>query len=71
MAEKGMEGDSGIGALLTRSGSAMLLADDFRMIVDANGPACEMLAFERDELVGMKIEDYSAPELRDAAPEMF
>lgn len=49
----------------------MLLADDFRLIVDANGPACEMLGFDRDELLGMKIEDLSGPELREVAPEMF
>ena len=49
----------------------MLLADDSRTIVDANEPACEMLALQRDELVGMKIEEFSAPELREAAPEMF
>lgn len=49
----------------------MLLADDYRMIVDANEPACEMVGLEREELIGMKIEDFSAPELREAAPEMF
>ena len=60
-----------IADLLGRTQSAMLLADDYRIIVDANEPACEMVGLERDQLIGMKIEDFSAPELRDAAPQMF
>lgn len=57
--------------LLTNTQSAMLLADDDRTVIDANEPACELLRRERDQLIGMKIEDYTAPELRDAAPQMF
>ena len=57
--------------LLARTQSAMLLADDDRTVIDANEPACELLGRERDQLIGMKIEDYTAPELRDAAPQMF
>lgn len=60
-----------ISELLGKTASAMLLADDYRIIVDANDPACEMVGLERDELIGMKIEDFSAPELREAAPQMF
>ena len=62
---------TGVTDLLGKTQSAMLLADDYRIIVDANDPACEMVGIERDELIGMKIEDFSAPELRDAAPQMF
>lgn len=57
--------------LLARTQSAMLLADNDRTVIDANGPACELLGRERDQLIGMKIEEYTAPELRDAAPQMF
>jgi len=60
-----------IAELLAMSTSAILLADDSRTIVEANDRVCEMLAIERGELIGMKIEDLSAPELRAAAPEMF
>ena len=63
--------NTGVTDLLGKTSSAMLLADDYRMIVDANQPACEMVGLEREELIGMKIEEFSAPELRDAAPEMF
>ena len=57
--------------LFARTQSAMLLADNDRTVIDANEPACELLGRERDQLIGMKIEDYTAPELRDAAPQMF
>ena len=60
-----------ISDLLRKTGSAMLLADDSRSIVDANDPACEMVGLERDQLIGKRIEDFSAPELREAAPQMF
>lgn len=51
--------------------SAMLLADDDRVIVEANRAACDLLAFSHDQLLGMRIEDLSGPGLREAAPEMF
>ena len=57
--------------LLAKTQSAMLLADDDRTVIDANDPAVELLGRERDQLVGMKIEEYTAPELRDVAPQMF
>lgn len=60
-----------ISELLGKTASAMLLADDYRIIVDANEPACEIVGLEREELIGMQIEDFSAPELRDVAPQMF
>ena len=63
--------NTGVTDLLSQTQSAMLLADDYRMIVDANDPACELVGLGRDTLIGMKIEEFSAPELRDAAPEMF
>lgn len=62
---------SGITDLLGSTSSAMLLANDSREVVEANGPACEMLGLDRDELLGMRIEDFSAPELREVAPKMF
>ena len=58
-------------ALFARSKTAMLLADDERNYVEANQAACEMLGLSRDEILELKIEDLSAPELRDQAPEMF
>jgi len=63
--------DDDLFKLLKQTSSAMLLVDDSRVYLDANAPACEMLGMDREELIGMKIEDLSAPELRAAAPEMF
>ena len=62
---------TGIGQLLAQSSSAMLLADDHRTIVDANPAASDLLGVHHSHLIGMKIEELSAPELRGAAPEMF
>lgn len=62
---------TGIGQLLARSSSAMLLADDRRTIVDANPAASDLLGVEHHDLIGMKIEELSSPELRGAASEMF
>ena len=67
-----METDgTGIGQLLAQSSSAMLLADDQRTIVDANPAASDLLGVEHSDLIGMRIEELSSPELRGAASEMF
>ena len=58
-------------ALFAKSTAAMLLADDERNYVEANQAACEMLGLSRDEILELKVEDLSAPELRDKAPGMF
>jgi len=62
---------SKIADLLAKTRSAMLLADDSRIYVDVNQAACEMLGMDRKEVIGMKVEELSSPELREAAPEMF
>jgi PAS domain S-box-containing protein len=57
--------------LLGSSSSAMLLVDDQRCYVDCNQAACDLLGMTKDEILELRIEDLSSPELRSAAPEMF
>lgn len=66
-----MPSKSLIDELFSRTQSAMLLCDDGRCYVDANPPACELLGLSREEVIGMQIEDLSAPEFRELAPDMF
>ncbi len=66
-----MQTQISIGDLFTRSGSAMLLADDERRYVDANPPACELLGLTREEILEKRIEDLSPPELKDQVPAIY
>ena len=66
-----MQTQISIGDLFTRSGSAMLLADDERCYVDANPPACELLGLTREEILEKRIEDLSPPELKDQVPAIY
>jgi PAS domain S-box-containing protein len=66
-----MQTQISIGDLFTRSGSAMLLADDERRYVDANPPACELLGLTREEILERKVEDLSPPELKDQVPAIY
>lgn len=47
-----------------RAADAMVLADDERRYVDANPAACSLLGLEREEIVGRKIDDFTAEETR-------
>lgn len=60
-----------LGQLFSRSESAMMLANDDRIYVDVNDAACEMLSATRSDIIGKRIEDFSAPEMRDQAPALF
>lgn len=66
-----MQTQVSISELFTRTGSAMLLADDDRRYVDANPPACELLGLTREEILEKKVDDFAPPELRDQVPEMY
>jgi PAS domain S-box-containing protein len=69
--EESDERDSALERLMARSASAMLLVDDQRRYVQCNEAACDLLGMGREEVLELRIEDLSAPELRDIAPEMF
>lgn len=60
-----------LAALLERSSTPMFVADDERRYIEINRAACELLGYSRDELLEMKIEEISSPELRPRAAEMF
>lgn len=60
-----------LSVLLERSSIPMFIADDERRYIEINQAACELLGYSRDELLEMKIEEISSPELRPRAPEMF
>lgn len=60
-----------LGVLFSKSSSAMMLADDDRVYVDLNDAACRMLNARREDIIGKRIEDLTAPELREFAPAMF
>jgi len=49
----------------------MLLVDDDRRYVNCNAAACEFIGLTKRQILAMRIEDLSAPELRDLAPSMF
>lgn len=60
-----------LGELFSKSGSAMMLANNDRYYVDVNDAACQMLSAERSDIVGKRIEDFSAPEIRDQVPALY
>jgi len=49
----------------------MMLADDERNYLEVNAAACELIGMSREEILELKVEDLTAPELRERAPEMF
>lgn len=51
-------------ALFDAVGVPMLIADDERRYVDANGAACSALGRSRDEIVGTTVDELTPPELR-------
>jgi PAS domain S-box-containing protein len=66
-----MQTQISINELFSQSGSAMLLADDDRRYVDANPPACDLLGLTREQILDMKIEDISPPDLREQVPAIY
>lgn len=60
-----------LGELLNKSTSAMMLVDDDRYYVHVNEAACAMLGARPEDILGKRIEDFSAPGFRDQAPAMF
>ena len=57
--------------LFGRSASAMLLADDDRIYVNANQAACDMLSVDREEIIGKRIDDFTDPALLDQVPALY
>jgi DNA-binding CsgD family transcriptional regulator len=53
----GSEPREPLAALIGRTTTPMLLADDDRRYVDLNEAACRLLERDRDELLGMRIDD--------------
>ncbi len=53
------------------SPTAMLLADDRRRCVDANGAACRLLGLSREELLIRRIDDLTPPEARPGVPDQW
>ena len=66
-----IDASSLLAALLERSSTPMLVADDDRLYIEANAAACELLGYSRDQLLTMTVEEISPPELASQAPEMF
>ena len=50
-----------------RGADPVVIANDERQIVDANDAACELLGRSREEILALRIEDITSPEL---APEV-
>jgi PAS domain S-box-containing protein len=46
------------------SANAMLIADDDRRYVAANAAACRLLDVSAERLIGMRVDDFTSPELR-------
>jgi PAS domain S-box-containing protein len=58
-------------AIFDNAQDAILLTDDDRRYVDANPAACNMLGYEREELLTMSVEDVTADDSREAVPDMW
>lgn len=56
---------------MDKSELAMLLANNERQYVRCNKPACDLLGMSSEEIEKLRIEDLSAPEFRNLAPQMF
>jgi len=54
-----------LGRVFDRSANAMLVADDQRNYTAANDAACRLLETPKERLIGMRVDDFTAPELRD------
>jgi PAS domain-containing protein len=55
-------------ALLRGSGEFMLVADDEQTYVGATAGVTGALGYEPKELIGLRIADLAAPELRETTP---
>ena len=51
-------------ALFERASDALFIENDRDQILDVNPKACELLGYERDELLAMTVPDIQAPECR-------
>lgn len=57
--------------IFERSLNPMLIADDDRSVLDANAAACLLLRKRRDDLRGLKVDDFTPPEGRAQLRELF
>ena len=57
--------DAGLSSLIERTPDAVLVADDDRRYIYANGPACRLLGLNFSGLCGRRIEDFAAPGFRE------
>ena len=58
-------------ALTVQSGEFLLVADDDQTYVAATRGVQQVLGYEPAEMVGGRITDFAAPELRDATPSQW
>lgn len=57
--------------LFERSRNPMLLADDDRMYRDANDAACALLRTPREQLLRLRVDDFTPPGARDQVDELW
>jgi PAS domain S-box-containing protein len=60
-----------LGRVFDRSANAMLVADDQRHYTAANDAACRLLETSKKRLIGMRVDDFTAPELRDRVESLW
>jgi DNA-binding CsgD family transcriptional regulator len=58
-------------SLLARSALPMLVADDHRRYLEANGPACRLLGLSLSQIRALRIDDLTPPALRAQLPETW
>ena len=58
-------------ALFENALDAILLVDDLGRFVDANQAACELVGFERDDLIQMTVSDIAPPENAESGHEFW
>jgi PAS domain S-box-containing protein len=66
-----MESEEKFRTLFERAHDAILMENEEDGIMDANARACEMFGYTREELLGMKIPDLQAPEVRGQAGQVL
>lgn len=49
---------------ISTGGPPVVVVDDQRVCIEANGPACELLGAPRDEVVGQRLDSLFTPEMR-------